>query len=188
MPIYSEENSHAFKRFVQGHKFSAKFEIAIPGLDSAVGFQSISGLSLGESEEITYREGIDYDVARTYTGLISYPEVTFERGVTDSDGFVNWFRRVIDMGEGRSDPPRGRVNPQTGKLDVGVQSEAIYTDVTIDVFSRAQADPIVTWKLLDCRPVSISYGDLDANSAEILIQTLVLKPHGATKFQQSVGF
>ena len=91
---------------------SYNFLVEIDGITRA-GFRDCSGLGSG-SAPIEYREGNDKQLTtRKLPGLVSYPNITLSRGVTDDPALWQWREQVARgqvsrrNGSSRSASPRG---------------------------------------------------------------------------------
>jgi phage tail-like protein len=142
-----------------------KFQVQIPGLGIRnMGFSKISGIQQ-ESEVVEYREGNESLVMRKQPGLISQPEITFERGlIKDLD-----LRTLLIWREASS--------TFLGNTADGVGLNLYKQTVTIGIMNRAGA---VSYEITlnNAWPMRIEYGDLDAATSEVLVARFVLVHEG----------
>lgn len=138
------------------------------------GFQSVTGLS-AEAETVEYREGTDEIAMRKFMGLLAYGTVTLNKGV-DPKGLLHaWFQFCHGTGVG------GKfVNDAVGaEVDgPGRKREGGRRDVTIVVFDRSGVNTPRTIVLRNAWPKAFEYGDLDASSSDVLVETLTLEFEG----------
>ncbi len=128
------------------------FQVEVPALGDA-GFMKVSGLG-EETEVVTYREGTDGVTMRKLAGLRTFPNVTLERGVTESMELVRW----LQLNRGANDQR---------------------AEVVIKLFSRASAStPKRVWILEDAWPAVYNLGDMDASSSDVLIESLEIAHEG----------
>ena len=112
------------------------------------GFQEVSGL-VNSVEISEYRTDNDRDgSAGKISGLTKVGYVTLRRGVIGSLNLYQWFDTV------RSGKPQLR-------------------NVTITLLNEVR-EPVLVWKLVRARPVSLSYDGLNARGSDIAMEELVL--------------
>lgn len=115
------------------------------------GFQQCSGLdstqNVGE-----YREGTDPLTKRKLPGLVSYSNITLQRGITNNDELWKW-----------------RENLMKGNRD--------RREVSI-VLLDEKAQEKIRWNLTNCWPSSWKAPDFNATSDEVAIETLELAHEG----------
>ena len=134
-----------------------RFVVNSTKLRGPVGFSKISGIK-EENEVMEYREGSDRQLAvRKIPGLRTYPEVTFEKGLTRQGlDLVNWRRDVLRGAQGFRAP-----------VSVSVQ------DCTGVVARTAQMEQ--SW------PSSLEMSDLDGSSSEVAVETMTIVHEGNVK-------
>jgi len=136
---------------------------------TTVGFSNVSGLK-EESDTAEYREGHEISTVHKMPGIVSYDDVSFERGMTagGKDELLEWRRDVISLGDRRN------IVTSPGE---GAPSGSIYRNVEIRVFTReGTVGRIITLK--NAHPKSLEVSDLAADSSDVLIQTMVLAHEG----------
>jgi phage tail-like protein len=73
---------------------SFRFLVEVDGIVQA-GFSEVSGFG-SNVEVIEYREGGDPSTVRKLPGKVSYPDITFKWGVTDSRELYDWHRTAVN--------------------------------------------------------------------------------------------
>lgn len=160
-------------------KPTAGFSFLVQWADPAAGggglntvqFSRVSGLE-DESDVITYREGSDPFTMRKLPGLVNFPRIVLEHGTSEDNSLLVWRQQVIQMGA-----------PNQGG---GAGKEASATDsfrrnliiCLYDYNSDDQSDFVRKWVVRRAWPAKLAYGDLDASTSEILIESLELEHEG----------
>jgi len=132
------------------------------------GFMSVSGLK-EDSETIEYREGHEISTVHKIPGLVSYDDITLERGVSAGgpDDLLAWRRAVVQI--------QNRSNILSGEGDIG----KVYRNVKIDVLGRDGTPTSgVTFLIQNAFPKSLEISDLSADSSDVLVRTMVLAHEG----------
>lgn len=133
-----------------------KFLIAVDNVASAE-FNKCSALSQ-KVEKIEYREGgalIPYKVP----GLVSFDDITLERGTSDNTEFHTWMLDVANIAAG--DGGRGAAAP------------AFRRDLSIRQLRRDNATTRI-WDVYGAWPVEYRAGEWDNDANEVVIENLVL--------------
>jgi phage tail-like protein len=131
-----------------------KFHFLVEWGGTRLGFTEVSGLEF-ETEVIEYREGS----SKTYNkskqpGLTKYANVTLKRGVVTGDlEFFKYWRDSMQF-----------MHPQK-------------RDITIKLLDDEHS-PVLTWVVRSAWPCKVKYGDLNAGSNEILIESMELAHEG----------
>lgn len=154
-------------------------DLAGGGLNT-VQFSKVSGLE-DESDVIEYREGSDPYTPRKYPGQIKFPRLVLEHGTAEDNSLLVWRQQVIQMG--------------APTLGGGAGTNASLTDsfrktLTIclyDYNADDGADFVRKWVVRNAWPAKLSYGDLDASSSEILIESIELEHEGLISFGPDVA-
>lgn len=136
-----------------------KYEVESSGFPRA-GFSKISGLKQ-TTENTQYREGGENETPHQLPGQTTFEDITFERGVSVDEDFVNWCNLIFNV---------DNVDGQQGDNN-------FRKDVTIYLKDKAGAR-VKKWKVVRAWPKERSYSDLDASSSDVLIETLVLCNEG----------
>lgn len=129
-----------------------RFLLEIDGITSG-GFTRVKGLSREVKHE-SYREGGVNDYEHKLVTQVSYPVVILERGLALEDLWT-WALAAAD----------GQVRRKT--LRIRLQDEA----------SR----PVWAWQIEHALPVKWSASDLDAQSSQVVMESLELAHHGLRK-------
>jgi phage tail-like protein len=115
------------------------------------GFQQCSGLdstqNVGE-----YREGTDPRTKRKIPGLVSYSNITLQRGITNNSELWKWRENVMN---GNSD-----------RREISI------------VLLDDKAQEKIRWNLTNCWPSSWKAPDFNATSDEVAIESLELTHEG----------
>lgn len=133
------------------HRFSATFwfdHFPVPSLLDA-SFQHISGLSR-EMQVSAYSEGGENLRNRYFTGKVQHGSLVLERGVMLLTPLSIMFNRQLLSGN------------------------VTYFNAVISIFDAA-ALPLTNWLITKAIPVRWQTSDLDANSNNVLINTLELR-------------
>lgn len=122
------------------------------------GFRECSGLdsthSVGE-----YREGLDPLTMRKLPGLISYSNITLQRGIANNDELWEWHNSVKDGGP-------------------------FHRDISI-VLLDDQAQEKIRWNLTRCWPTSWKAPGFNATADEVAIESLELAHEGISRVEWS---
>ena len=133
---------------IRGFRFTANFD----GLGTT-SFKSVSGFSSDVSVS-EYREGgFGYLTPRKLPGIVSYDDITLEKGLYQNPLLYNFFNDYL---EGNSFSP---VNAQ------------------IIVYNNAGV-PTASWTVINAWPKSYKSTDLSADDSNVLIETLTLVHEG----------
>ena len=150
---------------------------------SNLGFSVVSGLVV-QNEMIAYREGGMNTHPHKMVGQSDFGPVTFTKGVfADQDQMYNW-QQFIHSWNGGANP--GSTNSNNDyRCDITVQvmdhpiSSAHYSQPG-DPNNTALPNSKVklAYRLYNCWPASLSFGDLSAGDSSILIQQMVVNHEG----------
>lgn len=128
--------------------FLVDFGEGSEGVDA--GFSEVSGLD-AHVDVIEYRTGNSrFSEPIKITGLSRVTDVTLKRGLIGSLTLWQWF---ADVRAGDPNAPR---------------------TVTIQLLNEERTEPVLSWRLLQARPVKHVSGPLVANGSELAIEELVL--------------
>jgi phage tail-like protein len=141
-----------------------KYKVEIPGFDAGIGFSKVSGLK-EESEVVEYREGTDPITPHKFPGLVSYDNIVLERGLSSNDDLVTWRRQVLSAMRGANASAEG------------VPGADIRRPVTIRLYDR-DGKEVKQWQVYEAWPAVLEYGDLDANSSDVVLHTMELAHEG----------
>lgn len=151
-----------------------KFRVRISNIPEVIGFTKITGLEM-ETAVVEYRESTDITTMRKLPGRVSYPVVTFEKGL-DPGGFMYaWFLDIMDL-------PEQNRNAESA---TGFETKGLFRrDIEIDLFDRDGifgGENGITWKLKNAWISKLSTGDLDANSDDVIIETAEIVHEGLSR-------
>ncbi len=136
---------------IRGFRFTAYFQNL--GTSS---FKSVTGFS-ADVETQEYREGgFGFLTKRKLPGLVSYDDITLEKGLYSNPLLYNFFNDYL---EGNSFTP---------------------VNATITVYDNA-GTPTASWTVINAWPKSYKSGDLSAEDSSILIETLTLAHEGVKR-------
>jgi phage tail-like protein len=123
-------------------------------------FNEVTGLSVSiETQEI--REGGQNAFVHHVPGRMVWPNITFRRGLTQSDNLFDWFEKT--SGEGFAGK-RNRLARETAAISVVAE---------LGIRLRS-------WSLVDAFPVRWTGPALSANSTETVMEELEIAHHGFT--------
>jgi phage tail-like protein len=136
-----------------------KFHFRVNWGEEDISFQEVTGLELTR-EIVEYRGGLDPSfIKQCIPGMKSFGELTLKRGTfTGNNDFFQWW------------------NGQTNSENNGMPERRT---VTISLLNSAQK-AVMTWTIDRALPTKVTSTDLNAESNEIAIETLVLKHEGLT--------
>ncbi|HCH65130.1 MAG: hypothetical protein CL927_10350 [Deltaproteobacteria bacterium] len=144
---------------------SFHFEVTIPGVSDTnaaynTKFTRVSGVS-SESEQLTWMQGSDRSV-NTAPGRVKYADITLERVFDGVDAFYTWRRRI-----------------ENGQFITADGTSTGYRrDVVVRMFRRdfrVEGTKCVRKMVLrGAWPSRWQLPDLDANSSNLAIETIVL--------------
>lgn len=142
-------------RIGQPRDFKQKFRylVEIDGIAHA-GFGTASGLTgeLGVSE---YREGGNM-IAHKKPGLLTFPDVTLERGATRDRDLYDWFKQAANAATGRGET----ANRYKRTCDI----------VEVD----NDGSEVARWTLYGAWVRTYTAGDWDSTSEDATMETVVL--------------
>lgn len=136
---------------------SSRFLFEVDGVEIGV-FGEVSGLELTVSTE-SYSEGGQNGFSHKFPGRMSWPNLVFKRGITDSDALFEWVRK--SSGED-FEANNNKLTRCTGAITV-VDSTGV----------RRRA-----WEVSSAFPVRWTGPRLDIASADALSEELEVAHHG----------
>lgn len=140
--------AYAARSFSADPLMSYKFKVSISGIEGSIGFKSVGGLSR-ETEVVEYIENM-YDCVHKLPGRETVGEVTFERGMYSDKALEDAYKNIFSSKNGKR------------------------RDVTISVCDRFGATRR-TFSLGNCWFSSYEVADLDAESSDVVIETLTMQ-------------
>ena len=133
---------------MRGFRFTASFD----GLGTS-SFKTVSGFS-SQVDSSEYREGgFGYLTKRKLPGLVSYDDITLEKGLYSNPVLYTFFNDYL---EGNNFKP---------------------VNATITIYNNA-GEPAASWSVINAWPLSYKSGDLSAEDSSILIESLTLAHEG----------
>ncbi len=134
-----------------------KFHFLVNWGSGDMSFQEVTGLELTR-EMVEYRGGMDPGfVKQCIPGMKSFGELTLKRGTfAGNNDFFDWWH--------------GRTNEEVNGMPER-------RTVTITLLNPSQS-AVMTWTIVKAMPAKVTSTDLNAESNEIAIETLVLKHEG----------
>jgi len=140
-----------------------KFRVVIDGFASA-GFKKCSGLK-EETEIVEYREGTDPVTMHKLPGLTKYENIVLERGMSRNRDFQRWREDIVNIALSGNRAPDGLPSPMFRR------------NVMIELYDKAGIK-VKEWEVYEAWPAVLEVGALDAESNDVLIETLELANEG----------
>ena len=173
MPPVFKDTADIVQGVLSNRLKNFRYYVQFPGISNVamlrIGFSSITGLSLGEVEEIEYREGTDFSSPTKYPGQTSFGNITFERGVVFDlvgESMEGWFNAVTEASSGLIEASVDGV----GRYEYLQDIEVFVTSKT-GIVGRA-------FILRDAWIKSYNYGDLSGDGNDIWLSTMEIVHHG----------
>lgn len=142
--------AHAVRTFSQDPLMAFRFKVDISGIDGSIGFKSVSGLSR-EIEVIEYIENM-HENTHKLPGREKVGEITFERGMYSSKVLEKAYKSIFS-------------------------DKATRRNVTLSVCDRF-GNVKRSFQLTNCWFSSYEVGNLEADSSDVLIETLKMQFEG----------
>jgi phage tail-like protein len=136
-----------------------RFLVEISGnmVFAKAGFQKASGLKMS-TEAIEYREGGDSLTVSKTPGLTTFEPITLERGMSEDVDMWEWASKIFSMDEYN-------------------QSNNFRANVKIKLLDR-EGNVVKTWEVPNCWVSRYETSDFDAQSNNVMIETLELQHEG----------
>ena len=129
--------------------FHFRVEFDLPGAgDSDIRFREVSGLS-AELDEETYTEGGENRFVQKFPGRARYPDLVLKRGLLTSSVVRQWCQQAIQ--------------------DLDIQPVTVWVTLLNDAH-----DPLQTYTFVNVWPKKWSVSDFNAESGEIVVESLEL--------------
>lgn len=131
------------------------------------GFMSVSGLSM-TTDVIVYRTGGYNTTTQKMPGQSDFAPITLSRGLVCGDMPIHsWINQIFMVMQG--------TGGSTGADDFRCKMDILLIDhpVTTPVATVKAA-----WRVHNCWPTSIAFGDLDAGANGVMLQQLTLAHEG----------
>lgn len=136
------------------------FRVTFGNINGIIAFKSVSGLER-EIAQTEYREGTDEATVRKLPGLATYPNIVFERGITDNVDLIRWMDRIVNLTrEGQLDP-----------------DDEFRDNITIELLNRRQ-ETVRTWRVREAWPCKLSITNFDAESNDPVLDMVELCHEG----------
>lgn len=134
-----------------------KWRVEVDGFTRA-GFSKVSGLGV-EVEDIEYREGDQAEFMSHYSGQVSFPDITLERGMSNDSDFLEKLNQVFNAADGVS------------------QGDNDMTRFNCSIYLRGKdgADKF-QWKVDGNWAKALEFDDLDATANDILLNRIIIRP------------
>jgi phage tail-like protein len=129
------------------------FLVEIDGITRA-GFRECSGLDTTQ-DPIDYREGNEGPTVRKLPGLVTYSNITLNRGMTDDAELWDWRQKAMD----------GKVERKNGSI-------VLLNDI---------GEEVSRWNFREGWPTKWTGPGFNATSNEVAIETLEIVHEGVTK-------
>ena len=133
-----------------------KFHFSVDCGGECVSFQEVTGLEMTR-ETVEYRGGNDTGfVKQCIPGMKSFGELTLKRGTFAGDNdFFTWWNG-----------------------DTNTEKDGLPERRTLTINMKNTKKVVMTWTVSQAFPIKVTSTDLNAESNEIAIETLVLKHEG----------
>jgi phage tail-like protein len=138
------------------------------------GFTQIAGLS-ANVQDIPYREGGFNVTTHHVPGMVTFPPVTFQRGVLlGNDQGITWLKSIVEVAQGSG---INNTNTTNRGFRVNVNIYAAEHPNTSDTLR-----PQIGWKLHNAWLTSLNFTDLNSVSNEVMFETMTLVHEGLEVF------
>jgi phage tail-like protein len=98
-------------------------------------------------------------------GLTSYDNIVLERGMSPNDDFKKWREDIVRIAESGNLGPDGLPTPDFRR------------NVIVELYDKGGVK-VKEWEVFEAWPAVLEIGDLDAESSDVLIETLELANEG----------
>lgn len=134
---------------------------------SQFGFMSVSGLSM-TTDVIVYRAGGYNTTTQKLPGQSDFAPITLSRGIVCGDAPIwGWFQQIFMVMQG------------TGGSDGSQEFRCTMDILLIDhPVTTSVATVKAAWRVYNCWPTSIAFGDLDAGANAVMLQQITLAHEG----------
>lgn len=148
---------------------SIRFKVRIPNTQP-IGFMKVSGLSIGDSDVIEYREGDDALHVIKLPGIQKFDNIVMERGVAFDNTLRFWREQVVAAFGGIGYTPDG-TNFVSAAFETPPLNLDFRKNIVVEVL-HTTGQPVKVYQLYNCWPKSVKYSDLDSQNSEIFIETV----------------
>lgn len=132
-----------------------------------LGFMSVSGLSL-TTDVIVYRTGGYNTTTQKMPGQTDFAPIVLSRGLAPGDSPIwRWFQSIfmVIQGTGGSDD----------STDFRCKMDILLIDHPVTTKTAAVK---AAWRVHNCWPTSLAFGDLDAGANGVMLQQLTMAHEG----------
>jgi phage tail-like protein len=136
---------------------SSRFALVIDGVPIGT-FLEVSGLEV-RIETQDYQEGGQNGFVHKFPGRMSWPNLVFKRGITDSDALFDW------------------VNKSSGEQFAANHDKLTRTTGSVSVIDW-DGKPLRTWSLIDPFPVRWTGPRFSAKDTSVLEEEVEVAHHG----------
>ncbi|MEV5264828.1 phage tail protein [Streptomyces werraensis] len=157
---------------LRNFKFQVQIHLAGSTLDSSkrsnqLGFMSVSGLSI-TTDVVVYRQGGHNTTTQKMPGQSDFAPITLSRGLICGDSDIyQWLKQLFMVMQGTGGN-NGSYNFRA-TMDIFLLDHPVTTQ---QVYYKAG------WRVYNCWPTSIAFGDLDAGANGIELQQITLAHEG----------
>lgn len=140
------------------------------------GFTQIGGLQV-QIADIAYREGGFNVTTHHVPGLVTYPNVVFQRGVLyGNDQAIDWVKGLVNITSGSGLNPKGKGAAKGYRVNVNIY-------VADHPNTGDELRPKMRFTLHNAWITNLTYTDLNSVANEVMFETMTLVHEGMT-----VGF
>jgi phage tail-like protein len=150
---------------LRGYRFRVDLNVS----SQAAGFTKVSGLE-SEFETTEYREGHDRIWKRKYPGIMSFPRVVLERGLSLDGSLQEWHEEC-------GNPSLIGPVPSKGEL----QEADFRRLVAIKLYGRGNAGVKMQWHLHNAYCAKLVDGELNADSSDIPVESCEIEHEYLTR-------
>lgn len=147
-----------------------RFQVDFGAGASEMGFMKVSGLQV-DIDEYAWEEISDTVTAFKLPGIVKFSDLSLERGAIRAVSPVwRWFREVEEA-------------LKTGR------PTSMRRTLTIRLQEKGMSDPeayALEWQVFAAFPKTIKYGELDATSSAVFIESLTLANEGIRLLHQGI--
>jgi phage tail-like protein len=132
-----------------------------------LGFMSVSGLSV-TTDVVVYRQGGHNTTTQKMPGQSDFAPITLSRGLIPGDSNIYaWLQQIFQVIQG------------TGGTDGSKEFRSTMDIMLVDhPVTTTKAAVKAAWRVYNCWPTSIAWGDLDAGANGVELQQITLAHEG----------
>lgn len=147
-----------------------RFHVTTAEVELRCGFNKVSGLS-NEIEQAEYREGCDAATVQKLPGLMTYEDITLERGLSFDSGLHNWMAEVV----------KGDISHTALPDNIGVIDFRRTLIIKLHLPYVKGENGARRWEAINAWPKKMDDGELDAQSSEVVIESIDIAHEGFTR-------